>query len=72
MGRDDIQHHPFLSLALSLIPLSLAVYGTITGTAVLRNAKVERAKNPVGYWFLLALEYGFFALMLSIAISNWP
>ena len=57
-------------LALSLIPLSLAIYGTVTGTAVLKSAKIERSKNPIQYWLLLALEYGLFALLVIIAISN--
>jgi hypothetical protein len=70
MSHDSIQNHPLWALALSLIPVSLALYGTVTGTAVVKSAKVERAKNPVGYWSLLAFEYGLFAWLLIIAISN--
>ena len=72
MGRDDIQHHPFLSLALSLIPLSLAIYGTVTGTAVFKRSRAERAKSPFNYWLTLAFEYGLFVWLFMTAISNWP
>jgi len=41
MGHDNIGNHPFWSLVLSLIPLSLAVYGTVTGTAVMKKFKGE-------------------------------
>jgi hypothetical protein len=71
MRQEDIQNHPFWSLAISLIPLSLALYGTVTGTAVIKQSRVERAKNPIQYWFLLAFEYGLFVLFLIVAISNW-
>jgi hypothetical protein len=57
-------------LALSLIPLSLAIYGTVTGTAVMKSSRVERAKNPIDYWLVLAFEYGFFAWLFITAISN--
>jgi hypothetical protein len=70
MWHDDIRDHPFWCLALSLIPLSLALYGTVTGTAVFKSAKIERAKNPVQYWLLLAFEYGLFAWLVIMAISN--
>jgi hypothetical protein len=71
MGHHDIGSHPLLCLALSLIPLSLALYGTITGTAVIKSSRIERARNPVQYWLMLALEYGLFAWLLYIAIANW-
>jgi hypothetical protein len=61
---------PLLYFFLSLIPLSLALYGTVTGTAVLKSSRVERAKNPIQYWFLLAFEYGLFVLLIVLAISN--
>jgi hypothetical protein len=70
MGHDNIGNHPFWSLALSLIPLSLAVYGTVTGTAVMKSSRVKRTKNPVQYWLTLAFEYGLFAWLFIIAISN--
>jgi hypothetical protein len=70
MSHDSIGDHPLWALALSLIPLSLALYGTVTGTAVLKRSKVERAKNPVEYWFLLAFEYGLFAWLFITAISK--
>jgi len=70
MGHDDIRNHPFWSLAASLIPLSLALYGTITGTAVMKTSRVERAKNPIQYWLMLGFEYGLFAWLYLIAISN--
>jgi hypothetical protein len=70
MMHDDIRFHPFLALAISLIPLSLAVYGTVTGTAVMKKSRIERSKNPVQYWFLLAFEYGLFAWLLITAISK--
>ena len=65
MGRDDIANHPFLSLAISLIPLSLAIYGTVTGTAVVKSAKYDRSKEPFGYWLTLTFEYGVFAWLFS-------
>jgi hypothetical protein len=70
MGHDNIRNHPFLCLALSLIPLSLAIYGTVTGTAVMKSSKVERAKNPIEYWLVLAFEYGLFAWLFITAISS--
>ena len=70
MSHDSIGDHPLLTLAISLIPLSLALYGTVTGTAVFKSSKVERTKNPVEYWFLLAFEYGFFAWLFITAISK--
>lgn len=70
MGHDNIGNHPFLCLAFSLIPLSLAIYGTLTGTAVMKSLKVERAKNPIEYWLVLAFEYGLFAWLFVTAISN--
>jgi hypothetical protein len=70
MGHNNTGNHLLLNLAVSLIPLSLAVYGTVTGTAVMKSARIERAKNPVQYWLLLAFEYGLFAWLLIMAISN--
>jgi hypothetical protein len=74
VGRmhDNIAFHPFWALALSLIPLSLAIYGTVTGTAKIKSAKYERTNNPFGYWFTLTFEYGLFAWLFVTAISNWP
>jgi hypothetical protein len=66
MVHDDIRNHPLLALAISLIPLSLAIYGTITGTAVFKNSKVELSKNPFQYWLLLVFEYGLFAYLFSL------
>ena len=71
MGHDDIRNHPFLCLAISLVPLSLAIYGTVTGNAVLKSTRIERAKNPIQYWLLLAFEYGLFVLLVIFAISNF-
>lgn len=50
-----------------MIPLGLAVYGTATGKAVFKSMKVYRAKNPLGYWLLLALEYAIAAYLISLA-----
>ena len=36
----------------------------------MKNSKVDRSKNPVQYWFLLAFEYGLAAFLVSLAISN--
>jgi hypothetical protein len=44
--HDNMRYHP----------LSLAIYGTDTGTAVMKSSRVEWAKNPFEYWLLLALE----------------
>jgi hypothetical protein len=68
--HDDIKYHPLWALTISLIPLSLAIYGTVTGTAVIKSAKYERARSPFGYWFTLAVEYGLFAWLFFTAISN--
>lgn len=70
MGRDDIANHPLLSLALSLIPLSLAVYGTITGKAVLKSSRSDRSKQPFDYWLTLAFEYGLFVWLFSLFIRG--
>jgi len=70
MVHDSIQDHPLWALALSLIPLSLAIYGTVTGTAVMKSSRLERAKNPIQYWLMLAFEYGLFAWLFITAISN--
>ncbi len=70
MMHDDIRHHPLWALALSLIPLSLAIYGTVTGTALIKREKYDRAKSPFGYWSTLAFLYGLFAWLLISAISN--
>jgi hypothetical protein len=71
MGHEDIRSHPFLCMAISLIPLSLAVYVSVTGTAVLKWTRIGRAKNPIQYWLLLALEYGLFVWLVIIAVSNF-
>lgn len=70
MWRDNIANHPLLSLALSLIPLSLAMYGTVTGTAVLKSFKADRYKEPVSYWSTLAFEYGLFIWLFSLFIRG--
>ncbi len=70
MRHDDIRFHPFWALALSVIPLSLAIYGTVTGRAVIKREKYERSTEPFGYWFTLAFEYGLFAWLFITAISN--
>jgi hypothetical protein len=70
MRRDDIGSHPLLCVAVSLIPLSLAIYGTVTGTAVFRNSRRERKNRPFDYWFILAFEYGLFIWLLFMAISK--
>jgi hypothetical protein len=59
-----------LCFTLSLIPLSLAVYGTVTGTAVLKSSRVERAKNPIDHWLILAFEYGILIWLFITAISS--
>jgi len=70
MAHDDIRYHPYWALALSLIPLSLAIFGTVTGTAVMKDSRVERSKKPLQYWFLLTLEYGLFVWLFITAISR--
>lgn len=68
--HDNIANHPFLSLALSLIPFSLALCGTITGTAVFKTSRADRSKHPFEYWLILAFEYGFFAWLLSLFLRG--
>jgi hypothetical protein len=70
MRNDNIRNHPLLCLVLSLIPLSLAIYGTATGKAVFKNSRVERATNPIEYWLVLAFEFGLFAWLFITAVSN--
>jgi hypothetical protein len=70
MWHDNIATHPLLNLALSLIPLSLAIYGTVTGTAVLKSSRADRYKEPVSYWSTLAFEYGLFAWLFSLFIRG--
>jgi hypothetical protein len=57
-------------LAISLIPLSLAMYGSFTGIAVFKRLKVYRSKNPFQYWLLLAFEYGLFAWLFSLFVMG--
>jgi hypothetical protein len=64
----NIGNHPLVYLIFSLIPLGLAIYGTTTGTAVVKSSRFDRVKNPFGYWFTLAFEYGLFAWFFSLAI----
>jgi hypothetical protein len=64
--NDYIGNHPLLCLALSLIPLSHAIYGTITATAVFKSSKTDRVKSPFSYWFTLAFEYGLFAWLFNL------
>jgi hypothetical protein len=68
MRHDYIGNHPLLCLALSLILLSHAIYGTITGTVVSRGSRVDRVKNPVSYWLMLAFECGVFAWLFSLFV----
>jgi hypothetical protein len=70
MGHDYVGNHPLLCVALSLIPLALAIYGTLTETAVFKNTKIERAKNPFQYWAVLAFEYVLFAWLFSLFITG--
>ena len=70
MPHGSLNDHPVWALLLSLIPLSLAVYGTVTGMAVLKHSKVSRATNPIEYWLTLAFEYGLFAWLLLTAVSK--
>lgn len=70
MGNDSIKEGP-LFLAISLIPLSLAIYGTVSGTAVFKMSKVERTKDPVQYWLMLAFEYGLFVWLFSLFIREF-
>ena len=65
MRQDDAASYPFLYLAISLIPLSLAIYGTVTGKAVMRTTLADRSKQPFDYWLTLAFEYGLFLWLFS-------
>jgi hypothetical protein len=68
MRRDDIANYPLLCLTLSLIPLSLAIYGTVTGTALFKRWRTDRSKEPFEYWLTLAFEYGLFVWLISLFI----
>ena len=70
MGRDNIANHPLLALAISLIPLSLAIYGTVTGKALFKRFTSDRSKEPFDYWLTLAFEYGLFVWLFSLFIRG--
>jgi hypothetical protein len=70
MWHDNIANHPLLSLALSLIPLSLAIYGTVTGTAVFKTSRADRSKQPFNYWLTLAFEYCLFVWLFSLFLRG--
>jgi hypothetical protein len=68
MSNDDIGNHPFWCVLLSLIPLSLSLYGIITGKAVLQSSSWDHAKEPFGYWLTIAFECGFFAWLFVLFV----
>jgi hypothetical protein len=70
MVHDNIRNHPVIGMVISLLPLGLAIYGTVTGTAIVKSSKVERAKNPAQYWLALALEYGLFVEIVILTFAN--
>ena len=70
MVHGDIQDSPLLCLGLAMVPLGLAIYGTTTGIAVLRSAKVYRAKNPFQYWLLLVFEYAAAGCLIGLFIQG--
>ena len=49
MRNDYIGNHPLLCLALSLIPLSLSLYGILTGTAVFRSSRWSHDEEPLRF-----------------------
>jgi hypothetical protein len=55
----DWWHKPWPTgiLLFGLLMLLLAVIGTFTGKAYGKGGTTERAKDPVGFWLILALEY---------------
>ena len=67
--HNDFRAHPFWTLALSMIPLSLAIYGTATGRVWLRAVTYTRAKDGFYYWFALAVYYGASAWLIVTAIA---
>lgn len=69
MRSGDIANYPLLGIGVSLIPLSLAIYGTVTGTAVFRSFRTERTKDPFGYWFVIISEYGFFIWIFLLSLG---
>jgi hypothetical protein len=68
--NDSFRRLPFGLLALSLITLFAAIYGTVTGRVWLRSDTYSRAKNPEYYWFALAFYYFVSALLIGTAISS--
>jgi hypothetical protein len=56
---------PLGILLFGLLMLLLAVIGTVTGKAYGKGGTAERAKDPVGYWIILVVEY------LSGALLIW-
>jgi hypothetical protein len=68
MGKDYVGNYPWLCLALSLIPLSLSLYGVITGVAVFKSSRVDHAKQPVTYWLTIAFECGLFAWLFTLFV----
>jgi hypothetical protein len=69
--HDHFSQHPYWTLALSLFPLSSAIYGTVTGRVSLTGqAKTwSRADDPVYFWFALACQYGIFVFLVVTAIA---
>ncbi len=67
--HDSFGQHPFWTLALSLILLSLAIYGTVTGRVWLRVMTYSRAKDPFYYWFAIAFYYGASMWLIVTAIA---
>jgi hypothetical protein len=68
MRNDYVGNHPLLCLALSLIPLSLSLYGILTGTAVFKSSRWNHGEEPIGFWFTIAFECGLFGWLFSLFI----
>ena len=68
---NDLLHHPFWTLALSLIPLSFAVYGTVKGRVWVWYwiEAPSRTENPLRFWFAIGLYYVIFGLFILNAIA---
>jgi hypothetical protein len=66
----DQHESPLLEFGFGLGVLFLALYGTATGKAVGKGGRVDRAKNPFEYWFVIALQYGLAVFLFCLFISS--
>ncbi|TLZ20964.1 MAG: hypothetical protein E6K34_06285 [Gammaproteobacteria bacterium] len=57
----------FLVVAVGLLMIGMGIYGIRTGTVAGRIGSVERAENPMWFWFRVVLYLGLGVLALCYA-----